>query len=169
MDYRIVQTKEQKFIAVVRSFKNEIINDEENHDIPDFWGECHDKNLVEPIRNLRPEGKRDLYGLCSPAQEGENSFEYGIGVLIDEETMDFDVDEMKKAGYCIWGAKPGTYAVFDCIGEDGDCISDTWSKFYMEFLPKMGYEAEEATDYEIYLEKGRKGLFCELGIPVRRK
>ena len=74
MDYRIVKTKEQKFIALVRSFRNEIINDEENHDIPDFWGECHDKNLVEPIRNLRPEGNRDLYGLFSPTKEGENTF-----------------------------------------------------------------------------------------------
>ena len=50
MDYRIVQTKEQKFIALVRSFRNEIINDEENHEIPDFWGECHSRNLLEPIR-----------------------------------------------------------------------------------------------------------------------
>ncbi len=169
MDYRIVQTKEQKFIALVRSFRNEIINDEENHDIPDFWGECHDKNLVEPIRNLRPEGKRDLYGLCSPTQEGENTFEYGIGVLIDEETMDFDATEMEKAGYRIWDVKPGTYVVFDCIGDDGNCISDTWTKFYKEFLPQMGYESETETDYEIYLEKGRTGLFCELWIPVRRK
>lgn len=169
MDYRIVQTKEQKFIALVRSFRNEIINDEENHDIPDFWGECHDKNLVEPIRNLRPEGKRDLYGLCSPTQEGENTFGYGIGVLIDEETMDFDANEMEKAGYCIWDVKPGTYVVFDCIGDDGNCISDTWTKFYKEFLPQMGYESEAETDYEIYLEKGRTGLFCELWIPVRRK
>lgn len=169
MDYRIVQTKEQKFIALVRSFRNEIINDEENHDIPDFWGECHDKNLVEPIRNLRPEGKRDLYGLCSPTQEGENTFEYGIGVLIDEETMDFDANEMEKAGYCIWDVKPGTYVVFDCIGDDGNCISDIWTKFYKEFLPQMGYESEAETDYEIYLEKGRTGLFCELWIPVRRK
>ena len=169
MDYRIVQTKEQKFIALVRSFRNEIINDEENHDIPDFWGECHDKNLVEPIRNLRPEGKRDLYGLCSPTQAGENTFEYGIGVLIDEETMDFDATEMEKAGYRIWDVKPGTYVVFDCIGDDGNCISDTWTKFYKEFLPQMGYESETETDYEIYLEKGRTGLFCELWIPVRRK
>lgn len=169
MDYRIVKTKEQKFIALVRNFRNEIINDEENHDISDFWGECHDKNLVEPIRNLRPEGKRDLFGLCSPTKEGENTFDYGIGVLIDEETMDFDAEEMKKAGYCIWDVKPGTYVVFDCIGEDGDCISDTWSKFYKEFLPQMGYESEAETDYEIYYEKGRNGLFCELWIPVRRK
>ena len=169
MDYRIVQTKEQKFIALVRNFRNEIINDETNHDIPDFWKECHNKNLVEVIYNLRPEGKRDLYGLCSPTQKGEDMFKYGIGVLIDEETMDFDTDEMKKAGYCIWDVKPGTYVVFDCIGENGNCIGDTWAKFYKEFLPQMGYETEEATDYEIYFEKGRKGLFCELWIPVRKK
>lgn len=169
MDYRIVQTEEKKFIALVRSFRNEIINDEENHEIPDFWGECHDKNLVEPIRNLRPEGKRDLYGLCSPTKEGEDSFEYGIGVLVDEKTAEFDVAEMEKAGYRIWDVKPGTYVVFDCIGEDGDCISDTWTKFYKEFLPQMGYEAQAETDYEIYFEKGRSGLFCELWIPVKKK
>ncbi|MEE1101205.1 MAG: hypothetical protein U0K86_06965 [Agathobacter sp.] len=98
----------------VNSFRNEIINDEENHDIPDFWGECHDKNLLELIRNLRPEGKRDLFGLCSPTKEEENTFDYGIGVIIDEETLNFDVDE-------------------------------------------------------IYFEKGRDGLFCELWIPVRIK
>ena len=169
MDYRIVQTKEQKFIALARSFSNEIINDEENHEIPDFWEECHDKNLVELLRNLRPDGKKDLYGLCTPTREGEDTFQYGIGVVIDEETKDFDTEEMKSAGYCIWDVKPGTYVVFDCIGEDGDCISDTWSKFYKEFLPQMGYEAEAETDYEIYFERGRKGLFCELWIPVKKK
>lgn len=58
--------------------------------------------------------------------------------------------------------------VFDCIGEDGDCISDTWAKFYKEFLPQMGYEAETETDYEIYFERGRAELFCELWIPVRK-
>ena len=169
MDYRIVQTKELKFIALARSFRNEIINDEENHDIPDFWEECHDKNLVEAIRNLRPEGKRDLYGLCSPTKQGEGTFEYGIGVLIDGATSEFDIVEMEKAGYSIWDVKPGTYVVFDCIGEDGDCIGDTWSRFYKEFLPQMGYESEAETDYEIYFEKGRSGLFCELWIPVRKK
>lgn len=169
MDYRIVQTKEQKFIALVRSFRNEIINDEENHDIPDFWGECNEKNLLGTIRNLRPEGKRDLYGLCTPTKEGKDTFEYGIGVLVDEQTADFDMAEMEKAGFCIWDVKPGTYVVFDCIGEDGDCIDETWGKFYKEFLPQMGYEAESETDYEIYFEKGREGLMCELWIPIRKK
>lgn len=169
MDYRIVQTEGQRFIAAVRSFRNEIINDDENHEIPDFWGVCHDEHLAEPIRNLRPAGKRDLYGLCSPAKEGEETFEYGIGVLIDEDTQPFDTAEMEGAGYRIWDVKPGTYVVFDCIGADSNCIGDTWSRFYKEFLPQMGYESEEETDYEIYFENARPGLFCELWIPIRRK
>ena len=169
MDYRIVQTQQQQFLALVRSFSNQIINDDENHDIPDFWGECNANHLVEPIRNLRPEGKRDLYGLCSPAQEGADSFEYGIGVLLDEETLPCDPVQLEKAGYRIWDVKPGTYVVFDCMGQDGDCISETWSRFYKEFLPQMGYEAAAETDYEIYFEKGRSGFFCQLWIPVVKK
>ena len=169
MDYRIVQTKEQKFLALVRDFRNEIINDEENHEIPDFWGECQEKDLIEPMRRLRPEGKRDLYGLCTPTKEGEDSFEYGIGILIDDDTAAFDLTESEKAGYRIWNVRPGTYVVFDCIGEDADCISETWSRFYKEFLPQMGYESEAETDYELYFENSRSGLFCELWIPIKKK
>lgn len=169
MDYRIVQTKQQKFIAIAKSFRNEIINDETNHDVPDFWDDCDRENLLKPLLSLRPAGKRDLYGLCSPTKEGEETFEYGIGVLMDEETADFDLEQMENAGYRIWDVKPGTYVVFDCIGENADCISDTWEKFYKEFLPQMGYEAEPETDYELYYENSRNDLFCELWIPVRRK
>ena len=103
-----------------------------------------------------------MYGLCSPTRVGQDIFEYGIGVLVDEDTSEFDFEEMKKAGYSIWDVKPGIYVVFDCNG-------DTWAKFYKEFLPQMGYEAEAETDYEIYFEKGRSGLFCELWIPIRKK
>lgn len=39
---RILQTKEQKFIALVKSFRNEIINEEEN------------KNYIKYMRNFIP-------------------------------------------------------------------------------------------------------------------
>ena len=169
MDYKIVQTKAQKFIALVRSFKNEIINDDENHEIPDFWAECNEKQMLGPLYMLRPDGKRDLYGLCTPTCEGSETFEYGIGIIADEDTAQYDEKELKKAGFRIWDVKPGTYVVFECIGDDGDCISDTWAKFYKEFLPQMGYEAEEETDYEKYFDQGREGLFCELWIPIKKK
>lgn len=60
MNYRIDSWDGKKFIALVRAFPNEITNDDSDHSIPDFWGECYGKNLVERIRQLRPEGK----GMC---------------------------------------------------------------------------------------------------------
>ena len=168
MDYRIVEKQEQKFLALVRKFRNDSINDDENHEIPDFWSECHEKELVEPLRNLKPAGKRDLYGLCSPTKKGETCFDYGIGVLLDDETAEFDMQSMREAGYRLWVAEPSTYVVLDCKGEDSASIGKAWSWFYKEFLPQMNYEASDATDYEIYYEKGEASIFCELWIPVKR-
>lgn len=169
MDYRIVQTKEKKFLALVREFSNGIINDEANHDVADFWGECNSNQMLSPIWMLREDGKRDLYGLCSPTTEGKDTFEYGIGIIIDEDTADFDQAELEKKGFVIWDVNPGTYVVFDCVGENGDCITQTWSMFYKEFLPQMGYEASQETDYELYYDGTRPDIFCELWIPISKK
>ncbi|BCN29898.1 AraC family transcriptional regulator [Anaeromicropila herbilytica] len=169
MDYRIEETKAQRYLALIRAFSNEHINDEVNNKVPDFWSECHNKNLVEPLRNLRPDGKKDLYGLCSPTKVGSETFDYGIGILLDQDTSMFDEDEMCKAGYRIWEVEPCTYVVFKCMGSDGNCIGEKWNQFYKEFLPQMGYESTDATDYEIYYEKGEPGMFCELWIPIKKK
>lgn len=169
MDYRIVQTEAKKFIALARSFSNEIINDDDNHEVADFWGECNANSLLSPIWMLREDGKRDLYGLCTPADNGSDTFEYGIGIIVDEDTAPYDQAELEKAGFKIWDVNPGTYVVFECIGENGDCITETWSKFYKEFLPQMGYKAADETDYELYFDGTRKDIFCELWIPIKKK
>ncbi len=167
MDYRMEHRDNQRFLALVRAFPNETINDENDHSIPDFWNECHVKNLVEPLRQLRPEGKRDLYGLCGPAVKTETHFNYGIGVILDEETDVTALQEFLANGYTLWETGPAEYAVFSCIGPSADCIGETWSKFYREFLPQTGYSQTDDTDYELYFEKGEKDLFCELWIPVK--
>ena len=168
MDYRIEHRESQRFIALVRAFPNEISNDENNHSIPDFWTECHEKNLVEAIRSLRAEGKRDLYGLCSPVRDSETHFNYGIGIVIDEDTDVTDLEQFTKSGYTLWETEPADYAVFKCFGSDGDCLGEMWSKFFKEFVPQTGYMQTDGTDYEIYFEKGESGLFCELWIPVKQ-
>lgn len=168
MDYRIVHMDRQRFLALVRVFPNEIINDESNHSIPDFWSECHEKGLVDSLRALRPEGQRDLYGLCSPKKDAENNFSYGIGVLLDEDAAGFNENALIQAGYAVWETEPAEYAVFKCMGSDADCISEAWNRFYREFLPQSGYQQTEMTDYEIYPERCGDGLFCELWIPVRK-
>ncbi|MDE6920333.1 MAG: AraC family transcriptional regulator, partial [Lachnospiraceae bacterium] len=162
MDYRMEHKKQQQFVAMVRDFPNEIINDDDDHSVSDFWAECYKKDLIEPMRQLRADGKKDLYGLCSPARDNETHFKYGIGVFIDEDTDRTGVQRLLEKGYSMWKAEPADYAVFKCMGTDGDCIGETWSKFYKEFLPQTGYEQTDETDYEIYYEKGESGLFCEL-------
>ena len=168
MDYRMEYRGYQKFIALVRAFPNEIINDDNDHSIPDFWTECYEKKLVEPMKELHPKGKRDIYGLCSPLKESETHFNYGIGVVLDEDTDTARLEEFLNDGYSIWVTYSADYAVFKCFGTDADCLGETWSYFFKEFSPQTGYTQTDDTDYEIYFEKGESGLFCELWIPVKK-
>ena len=61
MDYRMEHREHQQFITLVRAFPNEISNDDADTSIPDFWTECHERNLIEPMKLLRAEGKK----ICS--------------------------------------------------------------------------------------------------------
>ena len=168
MDYRMEHRERQQFIALVRSFSNEIINDDSDHSIPDFWAECAEKDLIEPMKNLRAEGKRDLYGLCSPVRDNKTHFCYGIGILLDGDTDASQAEQFIRSGYTIWQTDPADYAVFPCIGHDGDCLGEVWSKFFKEFSPQTGYAQTDGTDYEIYFEHSKKDLFCELWVPVKK-
>lgn len=119
---------------------------------------------------FRPAGKRDVYGLCGPLKDSETSFNYGIGVLIDDDT---DLKELEHflenhAEYSLWETEPADYVVFQCFGDDGECLGETWSKFFEEFVPQTGYMQTDDTDYEIYFENGEIGLFCELWVPVKK-
>lgn len=168
MDYSMEHMEQQQFIALVRAFPNEITNDDKDHSIPDFWTECQEKNLIEPMRQLRAAGKKDLYGLCSPTKENETHFNYGIGVLVDKDTDMKECEKLLGQGYSLWETEPADYAVFKCFGSDGDCLGETWDKFFKEFSPQTGYVQTDDTDYEIYFEKGERGLFCELWVPVKK-
>lgn len=168
MDYRMEHREHQQFLALVRAFPNEVASDDNDHSIPDFWTECSEKDLIEPMRQLCPEGKRDLYGLCSPTKCGDTHFNYGIGILINEDMDPAKLRQFTANGYSIWKTEPSDYAVFKCFGSDGGCLGKTWNRFFREFAPQTGYTQTDDTDYEIYFEKGEKGLFCELWVPVRK-
>ena len=168
MDYRIEHRERQQFLALVKAFSNEIINDSNDHSIPDFWTEVSDRNLIEPMTLLQREGKRDLYGLCSPVKDNETHFHYGIGIMIDDDTDIAKLEQFTGNGYSIWETRPMDYAVFKCFGSDGGCLHEVWNQFFKEFVPQTGYMQTDDTDYEIYFENGEKGLFCELWVPVEK-
>ena len=168
MDYRIEKKARQKFLAFVRTFSNEICNNDNDHSIPDFWTECYEKNLIAPLQALRREGRRDLYGLCSLLKDRETHFNYGIGILIDEDTNQAELAHMIENGYSIWETESVDYAVFQCFGSDSKCLDETWDRVYNEFIPQTGFMQIDDTDYEVYPENGEGGLFCELWVPVKK-
>ena len=169
MDYRIEHREHQRFLALVRAFPNEISGSDNDPSIPDFWTECSERNLIKPMQALQREGKRNLYGLCSPLKDSETCFHYGIGIMLDEDANQMELDHFITNGYSIWKTEPADYAVFKCFGSDGNCLGETWSKFFKEFVPQTGYMQTDDTDYEIYYENGESGLFCELWVPVKKK
>jgi AraC family transcriptional regulator len=169
MDYRVEEVGKRKFISKVKAFRSEIINEEDNSDIPQFWDKCHKENIVKQMLDMRPEGEKDLYGLCSPTKENETTFDYGIGVLLDEKTDAGDETSLQNQGFQIWDVDPAVYAVFKCYGDNSNCISDTWSRFFKEFLPQSGYVQTEDTDMEVYHDLQEPGLLCELWIPIEKK
>ena len=168
MDYRMVKREALKFWALVRPFRSESAEDPTDHSIPDFWDECMQKQLLCPLYANFPQGKQDLYGLCSPKTDDTGCFRYGIGMLLDESAPLPDEAALIAAGFTLWEAEPAEYAVFRCEGTDGDCITQAWNRFYREFLPQTGYIQTDLTDFELYPEKGEDGLFCELWIPIER-
>ena len=119
MDYKIEHKEGQQFLALVKSFPNEIINDDNDQSIPDFWTECFEKDLIGPMKQLRTEGKRDLYGLCSPVKDNGTHFNYGIGMRSVKEIWNrhniFRVRSLAAynlhfyhnllAGNCLYGTK----------------------------------------------------------------
>ena len=163
MDYRIEHKESQKFIALVKAFPNEIINDDNAHNIPDFWAECYEKDLIEPMKLLRVKGKRDLFGLCSPVKDGENHFNYGIGIMLDEDTEISKLEHFTKNGYLIWKTEPADYAVFKCFGSDGDCLAETWSKFFKEFIPQTGTHKQRIPTMKSTLKMEKTVCFVSYG------
>ena len=168
MNYKITETKGLKFLTICKNFKNEIVNDPNNHDIPVFWDECYKNGSIDKLLSLRPIGNQLLYGLCNPCKE-DNTFDYSIGIILDENTTLLTEDEINKFGFSIMEVPSAKYVLLDCYGEDASCIKKTWTKFYKEFLPQMGYSAANAVDFEVYYGDDRPGLFCELWIPICKK
>lgn len=159
MDYKIVERESFNLLAKVTAFRNEIISEEGNTEIPDFWKWSGENGVFETLKKNTT--KHDIYGVCAPISKESTHFDYGIAMEYENGTI--------PEGYRIWEVKPTLWAVFQCIGDDGDCIGDTWDRIFREFLPSSEYNMLDDTDFELYSENGGSDCFCEIWIPVEKK
>lgn len=159
MDYKIVKREPFKVVAKVREFRNEIVNEKDNHDISDFWEESGKTGVFDELRKHARE--QDGYGICAPISKESKYFEYGIGMLYDESGI--------PDGYRIWEITHSLWAVFSCFGDNGSCIDEKWDRIFKEFLPGSKYDISDGADFERYPAESDGKLFCELWIPVKVK
>lgn len=159
MDYKIVERESFKVLAKVAAFRNGIISEEDNTEIPDFWTRSINEGVLKTLKEKT--GEENTYGLCAPISKESDCFKYGIG-------MEYAGGEVPE-GYKIWEVKPTLWAVFKCIGSDGQCIGEVWDRIYKEFLPGSEYNMLDDTDFELYREDGDPECFCEVWIPIEKK
>jgi AraC family transcriptional regulator len=165
MKFKIHHSGPQTFLPITRHFGLDVIHEDDNNDIPHFWDECQD--ALDQLLSYRPAGKKDLYGLCSIPTEDDTTFEYGIGIRLDDETLGIFIPDITSLGCTIWKLDESDYAVCECVGPDKECIDNAWAKFYTQFLPTSGYNVTKAPDIEIYKENAND-VFCELWIPIKK-
>ena len=168
MDYRIEHKGHRKFLALEGTFSEESKQDDNGRSIPEFWTECYEKNLIAPMMRLCPEGNRETYGLCASLKDRKKHFRYGIGILLDDDADQAELERLLESGYTIWETEPNDYVVFRCVGSDEKCLHETWRKFFGKFSPESGYRHTGDTDFELYPEPEEEGLFCELWIPIKK-
>lgn len=159
MEYKIVEREKFKVLAKVQAFRNECSSEEGNTEIPDFWKECGENGVLEELKNHTV--NHDIYGLCAPISKKSNFFDYGIGMIYSGGNI--------PEGYRVWDVTPTLWAVFKCIGNDGDCIGETWDRIFKEFLPNSSYQMLDDTDFELYPVKGDGSSICEIWLPVEKK
>ncbi|WIV12396.1 GyrI-like domain-containing protein [Proteiniborus sp. MB09-C3] len=159
MEYKIVERESFKLLAKVEAFRNESISEEGNTEIPDFWKTCGDSGVFDVLR--RNTKNHDIYGVCGPVSKESTHFNYGIAMKYDGGVI--------PEGYIVWDVKPTLWAVFKCIGNDGECIGETWDRIFKEFLPSSEYNMLDDTDFELYPEENSSECFCEIWIPVTKK
>lgn len=159
MDYKIVEREPFKLIAKIGQFRNEIVNDADNHDIPDFWDRSGKAGVFDELRKYAI--SNEIYGACAPVSKESEYFEYGIGMLYDGSAV--------PDGYRVWEVKPTMWAVFSCYGDNGDCIGEMWNRIFKEFLPASDYVMLDDLDFELYPAQSDEKLFCEIWIPVEKR
>lgn len=160
MEYRIVEREPFQLLAKVRQFRNEIISETGNQEIPEFWKKSGEEGVFE-VLNRYTKNHHIVYGACAPISKESTCFDYGIG-------MEYDGEEVPE-GYRLWKIKPSLWAVFPCVGEDGSCIAKTWDRIMKEFLPGSDYSILDDTDFELYPGKNEDNVFCEIWLPVEKK
>ena len=167
MDYRIEKKESLNLLVCTKMFTDET----SKTGIPAFWDEYQEKKMHEKVPGC--------IGACAQQKMGDTEFMYGIGCIVDSETVCVAGDKADRLkaekgipeGFRIINIPAHTWAIFKCVGSMPDAIQNMWDKIYSEWLPGADYELIPNYDIENYLpgDNAADDYISEIWIPIKAK
>lgn len=162
MDYKIIEKSAFKVIEKVE--RHEISDSQHLNTIPEFWERAHRDGTIETLLGLTSD-RSSIFGICYGGNlTDEKSFDYGIGVLCDDNGQ-------APEGFRIEEIPARTWAVFETRGAMPEAIQRLWHNICAEFFPTSDYQPTYEMDVEVYTagDMTSPDYRSEIWVPVVKK
>ena len=134
------------------------INDGRNFkEIPAFWGEIMQQDMLSKIPNKSNDAVS--LGICLDFKQEDGSFSYIIACEVSS-TDDIPEEMITKT------IPDAEYAVFTCKGPLPDSIQNMVKYIHDEWFQKSEYNHAGTAEFELYDERCTGGVDCEVDIYV---
>ncbi|MDE7406556.1 MAG: GyrI-like domain-containing protein [Clostridiales bacterium] len=131
----------QAFYVLEKTSRHSVLGGENNASVPAFWAQCHSDGTIDKLIRGASD-KALMFGICYE-QKGDDTFDYSVAVLCDENTPTSD-------GFKKTLIPARTWAVFECVGAMPQAIQQAWREITTEFFPTSNYRPTGEFDIEVY-------------------
>lgn len=127
--------------------------------IPEFWNEVAASGELQKLLPIMDQSNPGVLGVSLMTSEIQDTWEYVIGVVSEEQAEGFEQYEIPAA----------KWAIFSGTGPMPGAIQDLQTQVFQEWLPTSGFEYDELPDIELYLDANPENAQFQVWLPVRTK
>jgi len=127
--------------------------------IPEFWNEVAASGELQKLLPIMDQSNPGVLGVSLMTSEIQDTWEYVIGVVSEEQVEGFEQYEIPAA----------KWAIFSGTGPMPGAIQELQTQVFQEWLPTSGFEYDELPDIELYLDANPENAQFQVWLPVRAK
>lgn len=127
--------------------------------IPEFWNEVAASGELQKLLPIMDQSNPGVLGVSLMTSEIQDTWEYVIGVVSEEQAEGFEQYEIPAA----------KWAIFSGTGPMPGAIQELQTQVFQEWLPTSGFEYDELPDIELYLDANPENAQFQVWLPVRAK
>lgn len=166
LEPKIIHQRKQMIAGIAK--KTTHSDNQNSKEIPAMWQEYIREGGMEKLHAQDFVTSHDEYGICLPLDTETDTFEYVIGIAVQEDvpTHSYQTWSIPEADYAVFTVPQSTQETFVSN------IQGTWNYIFNEWFPSSGYELDSVSyDYERYPidDMNDQSLRCDIYIPIAKK